>query len=411
MKFLKSKQSFLIYSAGQLFNLIVPFIILPHIINNCGLEGLGKISLGMSVAFFLILIVDYSYEIKGVKYISQNRNYNKRINKYLATAIFNKFLLFSISASLFLILFFSSNFFLAERLLFFFSLAPVLAQVFNPSWYLQALEKYSSFAAINFLSKLIYLILILTFITTKKDYIYVNLILGFSSFIINLYFLIIIIKENRIGFKDISITQSKIVLKNDFSLCVSQLLLSIKQQAPIFLSGYMLSYIIAGQFKIIEQLYSLFRSGIQLYLRYFYPKLCFLIKQEKLKALFFWKKYTLILKVMILFGITFIFFFTEYILRFLNIDYLKNHFIVLNFKISLLISLLFSLNLPLEQLMFANNKNKEYIIIVFIVTVLNLILSYFLILELQILGVIFTVIITEIIQTIAYKYFLRNEFN
>ena len=411
MKILKSKQSFLIYGTGQVFNLIGPIIILPYIINKCGLEGLGKISLGMSVAFFLILIVDYSYEIKGIKYISQNRLYTKRIKKYFATAIFNKLLLFTVSASLFLGISFYSKFLCAERLLFLFSLAPVFSQAFNPAWFLQALEKYTSFAAINLLSKAIYLISVLILINSKEDYIYVNLILGCSSFFVNIVFLAVIIKKYRIRFNDISFNQSKIVLKNDFPLCVSQLLLSVKQQAPIFLSGYILNYNIAGQFKVIEQIYSLFRSGIQLYLRYFYSKLCFLIKQEKHAGVNFWKKYSLFLKLMILAGITFIYFNSEFILTFLNVNYKQNGTILTNFKISLLISFLFSLNLPLEQAMFAYNKNKEYIIVVLIVTVTNVLLSYFLITRLEILGVIFAIIITELMQTIAYKYILRNEIN
>ena len=110
-------------------------------------------------------------------------------------------------------------------------------------------------------------------------------------------------------------------------------------------------------------------------------------------------------------GIVLVYFNSDFILTFLNVNYKQNGTILTNFKISLLISFLFSLNLPLEQAMFAYNKNKEYIIVVLIVTVTNVLLSYFLITRLEILGIIFAIIITELMQTIAYKYILRNEIN
>ena len=63
-----------------------------------------------------------------------------------------------------------------------------------------------------------------------------------------------------------------------------------------------------------------------------------------------------------------------------------------------------SLSLPLEQLMFISNQTKSYIRITIFVTTVNIILLLLLIEEYQLAGIIFTLIVAELLFILLYFY-------
>ena len=84
----KNKRNFFIYGVGQVFNLISPLIVAPLVIIECQEAGYGKVGFGFAMSLFLILIVDYAFDIKGTKAASENRHENKVLEKLFSTTIF-----------------------------------------------------------------------------------------------------------------------------------------------------------------------------------------------------------------------------------------------------------------------------------------------------------------------------------
>ena len=84
---LKKKKiaDFLVYGIGQAVNIISPLLITPYLIYVCGLENLGVIALGQSFAFILIVLVDYSSYIIGVKDVSINRDNSGTLSNIFTT--------------------------------------------------------------------------------------------------------------------------------------------------------------------------------------------------------------------------------------------------------------------------------------------------------------------------------------
>ena len=66
-------KDFFIYGFGQAINILSPLVVLPFLIHKCGIEAVGKVGVGMSVALILNGIIDYGSYINGVKEISINR--------------------------------------------------------------------------------------------------------------------------------------------------------------------------------------------------------------------------------------------------------------------------------------------------------------------------------------------------
>jgi O-antigen/teichoic acid export membrane protein len=394
----KISKNFIIYGAGQVFNLLSPLLIVPYIISACGIANFGKIGLSFGLSLFLILIVDYAFDIKGTKFVSENRHDINTIEHKFFTVIYTKTALVCISFLLLLLLVYSIPLLSNEKSLFLFSFSVVIAQVINPQWFLQGLEDFKIASLINILSKLVYVIFVFILVKNPEDYIYVNFYLGLSSLLINFLGLFIVQNKYNFDFHHPNLIEIKKILKKDFFFCVSQLFLSLRQLSPLFIVSYLLGFSVAGQYKVVEQIISLFRTLNQVYLKYFFPRLCYKIKQSKNEALIFWKKYVTILSVFVSIFCLLLLTFSTYVIDFFNVSKSINSL----FRFSLILPILMIFSLALEQIMFINNNNKKYIRITIFVTAVNIILLLILTPSLNLNGVIISIIFAELFFIFLY---------
>lgn len=403
----KKKHDFFIYGFGQAFNLISPLLVVPYIVYVCGSDGFGKVGFGFALALFLILIVDYAFEIKGTKEIASSRDSHAIIERTVNTALFSKMLLFCGIVAITLVLVYSVPFFMAERKLYLFSLAVVLAQVFNPVWFLLGVEDFRTASILNIASKITYVALIYMLVVHKGDYILVNLLLGGTSLIFNITGWIIIKSRYRLKFTSPDIVEVRNILKADFSFCVSQLFLSARQHAPVVLTTYFLGFYATGQYKIIEQVFSMFRTFLQMLLKFFYPQVCYKIAVSPKQGFDFWKKYSFGAFVISTIAVVVAFFFSDVVLEFFNASQAEIEFLNPLFRLALLIPLLMSISLPLEQLMFATDKNKAYVRISTAVTLITVAALLLVIKNYGILGIIVSLVLAEVLLIALYgKYSL-----
>ena len=394
----KVSKNFIFYGTGQAFNLLSPLLIVPYVISVCGIANFGKTGLSFGLSLFLILIVDYAFDIKGTKLVSESRENIKGIQQSLFTIIYTKIILLFIAFFLLLLLIYSIPLLRDEKTLFLFSFSIVIAQVFNPQWFFQGIEDFKTSGLINILSKILYVILVFSLIKNTEDYNYVNFYLGMSSLLFNLFGIFIIQNRFKFNFQKPNFFEIKKILKTDFFFCVSQLFLSLRQLSPLFIVSSFLGFSVAGQYKVVEQIISLFRTFNQVYLKYFFPRLCFKIKESKNEALSFWKKYVLLLLVFVLFFCLLLFIFSLHIITFFNISKTINDL----FRFSLILPVLMVFSLSLEQTMFTNNNNKNYIRITIFVTIINIITLLFLASILNLNGVIISIIIAELFFIFLY---------
>jgi O-antigen/teichoic acid export membrane protein len=398
----KNKRNFIIYGIGQSFNLVTPLAITPFIIAKCGSDGLGKVGLGFALALFLILIVDYAFEVKGVKQVAENSTNKNNLSKLFSLGITTKFTLFIFSSCFTLLLINTILFFKEEKALYFISVSIVFAQVFNPIWILQGLQDFLALSIINILSKIIYVIMVLVFICSKSDYIYVNLYLGISNFTIYVLGLLYLTKKHQIQYNIPSKRNIFNVIKSDFTFCISQLLLSTRQLSPLLLTSYFLGYSVGGQYRIIEQFITLFRTFIQVFLRFFYPETCKRYLNNSISGINYWKKVIKINFVIVFVLLGVIFCFSESILLYFNIE--GSTLTVLNnlLRFALIVPFLMAFSLPLEQIILVSGKNKYYIRTTFFVTAINVILIYLLIQTFELNGVLSSLIIAEVLFILLY---------
>ncbi len=400
-------KNFIIYGFGQGINLISPLIVIPYLISICGEEGLGKIGVGYSFALIAIVLVDYGSYINGTKDISIN-SHDRLVLEEKVTTIYVSKVLLTIGVLIFstLILYFIP-FFSRDFLQLILSLLIVVGQFINPTWFFQGIQNFKWISVINVLSKVIYVASVFIFIKKPEDYVYANAFFGLGLILASLLGFMWICNKYSISFKKASFSKGIQLIKSEFTLTVSQLFFSFYQYAPIMLISYIGGDFMAGQYRVIDQVIMIFRTYFQMFFNFIYAEVCIRIYKNSAEGIKSWLKFNGLNYVLVLFILVCFYFFTNNILGYFKIDMNTKTNLVLLFRVGLLIPIFMGISFALKQLMFSFNKNKGYIRITILFTVISLITMFFLISRIGLVGSFITTIIFELLIIITYLFILK----
>jgi len=403
MSFSKKRiHNFFVYGFGQAINIVSPLFIIPYVIFICGEDGLGKIGAAFSFALILNCVVDYGSYINGVKQISINRENKQIIQRNVKAIYLSKFiLLFAVACCALLIIQFIP-FFEREKTVYIFSLSIVLGQFINPSWFFQGIEEFKWISLINVVSKGIYIILVFLLIKTESDYIYVNLYYGIGAIIGNLIGFYGLVRKQCFSLTKFSLSDAVLILKEEFSLTVSQFFLSVYQFFPIILISMIAGNTMAGLYRVIEQIIAVFKTYLNMFFYFIFSSVCFELEKNLKKGLLFWKQYNGFNFLLLFVMVSVFFFFSEPILLFFKINEMEINELVFDFRIALIIPLLTAFSQALRQLLFAFNQNSYYIKTTIFATIANIILLAIFTNWYGLRGVFASIIIIEIVIIFFY---------
>jgi O-antigen/teichoic acid export membrane protein len=359
----KNKQGakLITYGFGQMFNLVTPLLVIPYIVGVCGEENFGKVGVGLAIAFFLIVFVDYGSDLVGVREASLNRNNNKALQQLVLTSYTSRAVLLLIVVVLASIFFLTIPYFKKEQELFFLSLTILAGQFFSPVWFLQGVENVKWITYANILSKTIYLISVYLFIKVPHDYIYVNLMWGEGMILSNLLFLALIFKKYNFKLAPVPFSEISAFLKRDFTMFTSQIFVALQLNSPIVIISLFGSNLMAGQYKIIEQVIVVFKTYIFLFFNYVFPKICYLTEENTRQAIKSWIVYNGLNLVCVVGGLSVLYFFSYDIVAYFNTT---NRYILSRLlQVAIFIPLLMALSIPLKQLVLAFNHKRFYILV------------------------------------------------
>lgn len=397
-----------IYGFGQLFNLVTPLLVVPYIVNVCGEENFGKTAVGMAICFFLIVFIDFGSDIIGVREVAINRENQKELNKIFTTTYTVKAIILIGVLLITAILISTIPFFKIEKTMFFLGLSVLVGQFINPTWFLQGIENVKWITLLNIVSKTIYLIAIYTTIKQESDYIFVNLWWGIGMIVANLYVFVLILKKHKFSFSQINSAEVRSHIKNDFSMFSSQIFVSLQLYAPVVLISYFGSNLMAGQYRIVEQIIVVFKTYIFLFFNFVFPKVCYLLDVNAKRGMKNWKIYNGVNFVLVIFGMTLFFIFSYEIVSYFNPT---NRYVLSRLlEVAVFIPVLLAISIPLKQLILGYNFKKFYIRVTSIMVVFNLLAIVILLPYYQVYGVFYSLLATDLIIIIFYLYRLKDNF-
>jgi len=402
-----SFQNFTIYGFGQAFNLITPILVAPYIILTCGEENYGKTSIGMAISFFCMVFIDYGTDISGLKEVSIARKSNQLLNEIFLKNLFLKSITFTIVLLFLLFIISTTPFFKNESTLYLLGLTVLFGQLINPIWFLQGIENVKWITWMNIVSKSFFLIFIFLLIKNPDDYVYVNLIWGLGMIVAHLLLVCFIWKKYNFKWHLKPLESSIKQLRSDFTFFTSQIFVSLQMYAPVVLIGMLGSNILAGQYRIIEQIIVVFKTYLLLFFNFIFPKICFLLQENKPQCFKSWFRFNGLNYVIIFIGCCLIFIFNQNILSFFNATDIPKLSVWL--KTSLLIPLILGISIPLKQLILGLDWKNIYIKSTIFQVIITIGLLVCIIPNLDLFWLFVALILSELSLVIFYIYKLNSQ--
>ncbi|HEX9981550.1 MAG TPA: oligosaccharide flippase family protein [Flavobacterium sp.] len=404
----RKARDFAIYGFGQAVNLISPLLVIPHIVAVCGESGLGKAGVGFSFALIAIVLVDAGSYINGTKEISIFRSDITKLGQKVADIYLAKLMLLVAVLTISVLVIYAVPFFRRDKLQLLLSLLIVAGQFLNPAWFFQGIQNFIWISAVNVLSKIIYVVAVFMFINAPADYTYVNAFLGIGSIVAAVPGIIWMRSRFKISFYSASPKNAVALIRQEWVLSLSQLFFSLYQYAPIMLISFLLGDQTAGQYRIIDQAVMIFRTYLQMFFNFIYADVCAKIYENITGGLKAWRKYNYANTAFILILLLLVYFNTSHILLFFkvepqDIDMMENYF-----RIGLLVPVVMCGSFALKQLMFATDKNRQYIIITVASTVATFAIMALLLKTAGLKGAFISILLIETSIIIAYTASLRK---
>lgn len=401
-------KKFSIYGFGQFFNLATPLLLVPYIVKTCGEANFGKISVCLSICFFLIVFIDYGSELVGVRDVAINRNDKESLQKIFLVNLVSRFFLLVSIIALTLTLAFFIPFLQSEFTLFSLSVLILIGQYLNQSWFLQGVENVNWISLSNIFSKLIYVAGVLIFIKTKSDYQFVNLYFALGTILSNGLFTILIFKKYKFTFQKIESKEILNFLSKDFKMFSSQIFTALQLYSPVLIVSALGSNFMAGQYRIVEQIIVTFKTYIFLFFNFTYPRVCYDVAENSKKAIRNWFLINSLNVLFIVFLMSLLYFNADLVIKFFNAS--ETETLTALLKIALLIPIGLTLSVALKQLILGFNFQKQYIRITIFTVLLSLLMIAGSMLKYQLVGVIYSLIITEIIVILFYLICIKMQF-
>ena len=399
-------QKLSVYGFGQLFNLVTPLLVVPYIVSVCGEENFGKTAVGMAIAFFLIVFIDFGSDIIGVREVSVNRDNPELLNKIFTTTYVVKGIILLLVLTVASIIFLSFPYFKSEKIMFILGLSVLIGQFLNPTWFLQGIENVKWITLLNIVSKCIYLVGVFFTIKKESDYIYINLWWGLGMIVSNFLVFIWLIQKHQFSFLLVNKDEIFKHIRNDCAMFSSQIFVSLQLYAPVVLISYFGNNLMAGQYRIVEQIIVIFKTYIFLFFNYVFPRVCYLIETDFKRGIKNWLIYNSTNFVFVLFGMLFFYFYSYEIVSYFNPT---NRYVLSNLlEVAVFIPLILAISIPLKQLVLAFNYKRFYVYLTSVMVLFNLLAIVILLPKFQVYGVFYSLIATDLIVIIFYLYQLKK---
>lgn len=390
-------------------NYLFPVITVPIVARALGPEKIGIISYIAAFVTYFSLFVSYSFNITATRRVAKDPNNQQIINTVFSEVFNAQVLLFIVSTIAFI---FCIKYFVpvqSQNTLAWFSYLNCVGALFTQNWLFQAKQHLKLIALLNLIPRLIITFFIIFFIKKESDYIK-------YAFTVNSAFVLSAIlsfgwavKKYNLKLYRVSIKQLMVLIWNDRVLFFSNVITSVYTTTGIIILGYFMPITEVGYYTSAQKIIDILRMIIMVPINQaLFPITVKAFSESHNKGIALLKKY---LPLFILF--TIIIFFVIEISSPLVIKFLFGYrftpsipiFLILNVGLFFVFyGYFFGVNALLTM-----NMDKVYVRIQIIVSVISLVLTYFLVPHFGGVGTAFIWAFSECIISISQFYVLRKK--
>ncbi|KGN76151.1 hypothetical protein HQ40_05045 [Porphyromonas gulae] len=394
--FRKIIRNFISLSLLQGISLLTPLVTLPILIKYLGIDLYGKIAYSLSIIGFFQSVVEYSFQMTGVRDIAQCRGNKELIALKCSCILGARFILLILSSLLIIFLLYH----LVDYQVYILCLC-ILPYLWGiglfPSFYFQGIERMETISTIQSSIKIISILLIFSFIKDSTGYLLYPLLLSGSSLLglfISFYFLR---KDVRLFIPKLSLIL--IEIKSNYKLFGVNILPMLYSTWPIILLGYLYPSNIIGVYDAVRKIAMLEISFISIIGKVFFPHF-----SSSGKGFDSFRKYISLISL-VLFGLLIIFY--KPLFGLLNIPITQETILLHTINTIGAYSIVFFVIYSSCYLL-VRKKDRLVFQIVSISSIIGLSLSYPMVLFLGSYGAALTTICSQLIMGGASYFVYRN---
>lgn len=399
------RKNFIYNIIYQLLVLFLPFVTVPYISRVIGATGVGIYSYNYSIVYYFMLISLLGINNYGNRSIAKVRNDKEQLSKTFLSIYMLQFImsLIMILAYLVYILLINEDYknIATIQVMFIFS------SMFDINWFFFGLEQFKLTVTRNTLIKILSLILIFVFVKDSDDLHVYTLIMSGSMLVSKLLlwpFVIKYIDVKKIRFKDVSKH-----LKPCLILFIPVIAISLYKIMDKIMLGSLSTLTQVGYYENAEKIINIPMTLITALGTVMLPKMSNLISEGKIEKSKEYIEKSISLVMFMAFPICF------------GIAAIANDFVPLflgegfNDSIRLVIYLSFTIifiswaNVIRTQYLIPREKDKDYIISVFLGACINLVINIILIPKYGALGACFGTIAAELLVMLYQTLSVRKE--
>ena len=286
----------------QLFNMAVPLLTYPYLIRVLGKETYGLVIFAQALVGYLVILVNFGFNISATKEISVHRDNKNKISEIVSSVFILKGILFLVSIGILFILLYVFPQAEGYKILFYLTMYLCLYDWLFPIWYFQGIERMKYITILNVLSRTIFLVLIFVFIHNKDDFLWLPIINGLGAIVSSLIALYIIFFIQKISF---IIPAPKVIfsyLKDSVPIFISNVSIRLYVSSNKVIIGTFLGLGDVAYYDLAEKIVNLLKTPQGILNQVLFPK----ISKEKdigfVKRVFkttFWINMALFIMVLI----------------------------------------------------------------------------------------------------------------
>ena len=244
---------------NQGVNIFVALLATRVLFSTLGEAQYGLVNLALSVVLLSSVTVRYGYHLNGPKRIALFRDDLVKKQALINEIITTRTIIAVCMAIILFCMTYFFGFFKSYATLLYYSLVLLFGQALFPMFYFQGNDKISGVTLVNTFAKGAYLLLIILFIKTPKDGVYVNFLLGVTSIVVYFFFWISIYKKEKIKWVWSRVNNIKKRLIENFHFFISTIAGHVSIHGGLIILANFVNNTVLGEFALAEKVALLMR--------------------------------------------------------------------------------------------------------------------------------------------------------
>lgn len=358
------------YATFQIANFLLPLLAFPYFLRVLSDSQIGILALSTTLNAYFLVFSDFGFNISATKDVANNRDDSNYLNEIFSSVLYIKLIILIFIFTLFaFVLFFLDS---SNRWFFLLNFLSVVGTTLYPMWFLQGLGKIHFFTIFNIIIRSFFVLSSVVMVKTNNEFYLIPVLNGVGFLLSSLVGIVYITRRLSVKIVKLSIENIKLRILNSIEIFYSRILVSLYTTSNILVLGSLSNPIIIAKYSIIDKFLFIAGAAFEPINQVIYPRLVQLknINLESFNRII--NNYfalTLVFSIIAFFSITYLGELMIYILTGTYDNELYGYLIK-----SFLIIMLIPLGPFLSNLLIIKNLNKEFLKIIKITVLVDLLL-------------------------------------